>query len=313
MSKSVRVLFVEDDENDALLVVDELERGGLTPIWERVETMEAMRAALDRGKWEIIIADNSLPHFSGAAALALAQQVDPDLPYILISGHLREEESVQALRSGARDFISKRNMARLVPAIVRELREAEVRRERRHVQEQLREEQDHKLEFHRRLILAATNDKLVITEPGEIERVAGPALKSWEIHSAEDLPALRSDVCAVAVSEGMDERSAGRFAISIGEAIANAVRHAGGGSASLHRRSDGLMFVISDKGTGIADLSLPEVALRQGYSTAGTLGMGYKIMIRVSDRVYLSSSRTGTTVGILMGLQNAEHGTQTPG
>jgi len=86
MSIPLSVLIVEDYENDALLIVEELENGGIEPVLERVETVEAMKKALDSHAWDIVIADYVLPHFSGIAALELARQRDPDIPFILISG-----------------------------------------------------------------------------------------------------------------------------------------------------------------------------------------------------------------------------------
>ena len=165
--------------------------------------------------------------------------------------------------------------------------------ERKRAEEALKEEQEHKIEFYQRTIAAATDGKLVITERSEIEKMAGPTIASWEIQKPEDLSKVRHGVAEVAGSEGMDETMVGKFVLSTGEAITNAVKHADGGTASLHRMDDNLMLVVSDKGPGIMALSLPEVALKQGYSTAGTLGMGYKVMIGLSDRVYLATGPGG--------------------
>jgi PAS domain S-box-containing protein len=158
----------------------------------------------------------------------------------------------------------------------------------------------HKREFYRRTIMAATEGKLIICEGKEIEHLAGPALESWEITSGEDLSRIRNDVSRYAEADGMDESRVYDFILSIGEATTNAVKHAGGGHASLHKVDDGLMFVIKDRGPGIEALTLPEVALVRGYSTAGTLGMGYKAIISVADKVYLATGPTGTTVAIFM-------------
>ncbi|MHB0911951.1 MAG: ATP-binding protein [Armatimonadota bacterium] len=161
-------------------------------------------------------------------------------------------------------------------------------------------------EFYRRTVTAATNGKLIITDRSEIEKLCGTPLAQWEIRLPTDLPEVRSKVLEIAISEGIEEARAWRFVTAVGEAITNAIKHAGGGRASLHRVSEGLLFVVSDQGPGIPALTLPDVALRRGYSTAGTLGMGYKIMISFGDRICLATGPEGTTVAIEMHLKPEE-------
>ncbi len=137
-SKALRVLIVEDSEDDARLLLNELRRGGYIPEFERVETSAAMKRALAEKQWDIIISDHTLPEFSGLAALAILKESGLDLPFILVSGMIGEEMAVKAMKAGAHDYILKDNFARLAPAIERELREATVRRERRQAMENLR-------------------------------------------------------------------------------------------------------------------------------------------------------------------------------
>jgi PAS domain S-box-containing protein len=176
----------------------------------------------------------------------------------------------------------------------------------RETEEALREEQEHKLEFYRRTIMAATDGKLVITEPAEIRGIAGPAVASWEIHTPEDIKVIRHGVEDIARSAGIEEPRLGQLAVAVGEATTNVVKHAGKGEASLHRTEDALVAIVSDRGPGIPALTLPDVALRPGYSTTGTLGMGYKMMIQFADKVYLATGPEGTTVGIEMKLHPVE-------
>jgi len=122
--------MLEDSADDALLLVRQLRVEGYDPTCERVETAAALRAALSRQSWDVILADYSLPAFSALEALALMQEMHLDLPFIILSGTVNEVTAVSALKAGAHDFITKGNWARLSPAIVRELREAEVRRKR---------------------------------------------------------------------------------------------------------------------------------------------------------------------------------------
>src|SRR5437764_9612552 len=98
-----------------------------------------MQAALDRHTWDLVIGDYSMPEFSGPAALALLRAHDPDTPFIFVSGSMGEDVAVEAMKAGAQDFLTKGNLRRLIPAIERELREAEVRRERRRGQTALLE------------------------------------------------------------------------------------------------------------------------------------------------------------------------------
>jgi signal transduction histidine kinase len=136
--ESLRLLLVEDSEDDALHLLRALRKGGYAPLTERVETPEDMTAALQRGQWDIIISDYVLPRFSGLAALDILRQSGLDLPFIVVSGKIGEEVAVGAMKAGAHDYILKGSLARLAPAVERELREAEVRRKRRRAEEALK-------------------------------------------------------------------------------------------------------------------------------------------------------------------------------
>ena len=137
MSSQLSALIVEDNEQDATLLVRELRRGGYDLRFDRVETPDAMRAALDDRTWDIVLSDYSMPRFSAPAALALVRERNLDLPFIIISGTVGEETAVTSLRAGAHDFIVKGSLARLLPAIAREMREAEIRAEKKKIQQQL--------------------------------------------------------------------------------------------------------------------------------------------------------------------------------
>ncbi|MBI3810727.1 MAG: EAL domain-containing protein [Nitrospirae bacterium] len=139
MNRPLRVLIVEDSEDHTTLLLHELKRGGFDPTFERVETAEAMKAALQRQTWDLILSDNDLPHFNAPAALSRLKESGFDLPFIIVSGHISEEAAVAAMKAGAHDYVMKNNTARLIPAIERELREAEIRRERRRAEEALQE------------------------------------------------------------------------------------------------------------------------------------------------------------------------------
>jgi two-component system, cell cycle sensor histidine kinase and response regulator CckA len=131
MSTELRVLIVEDSEDDELLLLRALRQGGFEPSYLRVETPAAMRAALREQPWEIIISDYVMPQFSALAALRLLADEGLDLPLIIVSGTIGEETAVEAMQAGASDYLMKGNLTRLAPAIRRELNEATGRRERR--------------------------------------------------------------------------------------------------------------------------------------------------------------------------------------
>ncbi len=131
MGKTLRILIVEDSQDDALLVVQELRRSGYEPSFERVDQGPALRAALGAGRWDVVIADYSMPHFSGLAAIAIVREAGFDVPVIVVSGAIGEETAVAAMRAGANDYVMKDRLARLGPAVERELRETEERRGRR--------------------------------------------------------------------------------------------------------------------------------------------------------------------------------------
>jgi two-component system sensor histidine kinase UhpB len=133
----LRLLLVEDSQDDADLLVAELVLAGYDVQGKRVDTAVDMQAALADGVWDLILSDYNLPGFSAEAALALSKAHDPDLPFIVVSGFVGEENAAALMRAGAHDFIVKRPFTRLGPAVERELREAGVRRERRQVQQAL--------------------------------------------------------------------------------------------------------------------------------------------------------------------------------
>lgn len=137
MAQPIRVLLVEDSENDALLVVRELRKGGFDVDWERVFSADSLIHALDRRAWDLIIADYSMPGFKGTEALRLVTARGMDLPFIFVSGTLGEDTAVDAMKSGAHDYLMKGNLRRLVPAIERELREASVRKQSRHMEQRI--------------------------------------------------------------------------------------------------------------------------------------------------------------------------------
>lgn len=131
MGSPLRVLFIEDSEEDMLLLTRELQRGGYDLSSERVDTEAALRAALRKQSWDVVITDYSMPQFGAPGVLAVLKESGIDLPCIIVTGSQGEETAVATMKAGAHDFILKGNLSRLVPAVARELRDAGLRQEQR--------------------------------------------------------------------------------------------------------------------------------------------------------------------------------------
>ena len=174
--QSLRVLMVEDSEDDALLIIRELKKGGYNPVHERVETAAAMKKALQEKQWDIILCDYKIPKFSGAHAIALLQETNIDIPLIIVSGTIGEETALECMRSGAHDYIMKNNLSRLCLAVGRELEEAEVRVQRKRMGEDLEEsENKYRLSFENVTDVIYTIDKdlNILSVSPSVERVLG--------------------------------------------------------------------------------------------------------------------------------------------
>jgi two-component sensor histidine kinase len=131
MPERLRVLLVEDSEEDAMLIERSLRKGSFEVEALRVETRAALLEALDAGGWDVVVSDYNLPGFSGTEALALVRERDEDMPFIVVSGAVGEERAVELMRLGAHDYIMKDSLMRLAPAVEREVAEAHVRRQRK--------------------------------------------------------------------------------------------------------------------------------------------------------------------------------------
>ncbi len=205
MRRALRVLQIEDVEDDAALVQLELRRGGFEPICARVETADAMRAKLREQPWDLVISDFGLPHFNAPSALAVLQEHDLDVPFIIVSGSIAEEVAVLAMKAGAHDYVTKLNLGRLVPAVERELREAVSRRERRHADDERRRAEDR---FH---TVVDSLEGLVFTLDAElrIDGVFGRGLERSGYDSAKVMGRTLRDILGVA-GAAVHERACAR-------------------------------------------------------------------------------------------------------
>lgn len=139
--QTLRVLAIDDSEDDVSLIIRELKRGGYNPHYERVETASAMKKVLQENKWDIILCDYTMPNLDVPSAIALLKETKIDIPLIIVSGNIGEETAVKCMHWGAQDYIMKSNLSRLCPAITREIEEAKNRINKKDVEEKLREEE----------------------------------------------------------------------------------------------------------------------------------------------------------------------------
>ena len=142
MNILVRVLIVDDSDDDAQLIIRQLHNGGCDPKWERVENAEAMEAALERQQWDVILCDYKMPNFSAPVALKILQDKKIDIPLIIVSGAIGEDTAVAAMKTGAHDYLMKDKLAKLVVTIEREMREAKMRQDKKESEEMLKKSEE---------------------------------------------------------------------------------------------------------------------------------------------------------------------------
>jgi diguanylate cyclase (GGDEF)-like protein/PAS domain S-box-containing protein len=167
----LRLLVVEDREDDALLLVHHLESGGFAADWRRVQDEAALVQALEQ-PWDLVLSDYSMPGFNGVRALELVRARDPDVPLIFVSGTIGEETAVEAMHSGAQDYVMKDNLTRLVPAIDRELREARRRRQQRTTDQVLRQLSQAVSQAADSIFISARDGRIEYVNPA-FERLTG--------------------------------------------------------------------------------------------------------------------------------------------
>lgn len=205
MNRALRVMVVDDAEDDATLLVDALRRDGYDVGFERLETAAAMRAALQRQEWDVITSDHSMPQFSAPAALALAlalaTELRPNVPFIIVSAEIDLCLAVSLMKAGARDYVQKNELPRLAPAIARALRDAAMESARQQTRDELnRSEQRYRRLFETAqdgiLILDANTGQIIDVNPFLIdlldyarEEFLGKQL--WEIGAFHDVAESR--------------------------------------------------------------------------------------------------------------------------
>ncbi|MCS1411442.1 MAG: Phosphoserine phosphatase RsbU [Verrucomicrobia subdivision 3 bacterium] len=170
MEKSLKVLIIEDSEFDARVMISVLRLGGYKLTSQRVDTESAFRDALGSGDWDVVLSDYNLPDFQAPDALRILRSTGLDIPFIIISGGIGEDVAVAAMKSGAHDYLMKGQLARLVVAVEREMREAQTRRERLQVEDALRES-----ELRNRLLWENSTDAVLLMDGAGLIHFANPA------------------------------------------------------------------------------------------------------------------------------------------
>ncbi len=252
MGVPLQVLIVDDSDEDAELSMRALQSAGFDVTWRRVETADAMLAALGEKSYDIVLSDYSMPHFSGLAALQLLDDGGYDVPVILLAGTVGEDAAVAAMRAGARDYLLKDHLDRLAGVVERELRDAEVRRGRRQVEAALGESQA----VNRAIVTTAVDGIITIDERGLIQSFNPAAERLFGYAATEVLGRNVSILMPLPYREQHDDYVAHYLQTGVKRII-------GIGREVVGQRQDGTTFPM--------DLAVSEVALGDRRLFAGLI------------------------------------------
>jgi CheY-like chemotaxis protein/two-component sensor histidine kinase len=287
LTEGIRVLLIEDSEDDAILIERELKKGGYNPIIERVWTEEAMKKAFESGTWDLIICDYMLPTFSIEEALDEVKASQRDIPFIIVSGAISEEVAVRMMKAGVHDYLKKDNLTRLVPAIQREIKDAEVRQRRRTAVDALRESEMK----HRMLVKSIRDIVFVLESDGRVSEYYStiglrPDIDSEEMQGkwiGDLMPAEVADLYLVNSDKVLSDRVARSFECLIDD---DTEKHAYWVTLSPHEDGNRIVAVVHD----VSELKMVEEELR-ATSNIATL---YLDILQHDIRNQLQAIKIGT-------------------
>jgi two-component system cell cycle sensor histidine kinase/response regulator CckA len=261
VKKTIHLLLVEDNEDDALLIERVVRKSEYDPEISRVCTAQDLSRALKDETWDAILCDYMMPQFTVLDAMKVIQDSGLDLPFIIVSGAISDETAVEMMKSGAHDYLTKNNLSRLVPALEREIKEAEQRHKRRVAEENLRESERR----HRMLVESITDTVLVLSSDGTITEFYShtPLSENLSIkdHMGKKINAL--------LPENLVERIKPFLAATVQENLKTTFEYPLGGrwySAKVSPHEDGRRVVVVAR--DVTELKEAEEAARQSHAVA---------------------------------------------
>jgi len=274
MDRPLRLLLVEDAEDDAQMLLQSLRSHGFALASEAVDTPAGMRAALERQEWDLIACDYALPHFSARAALALAKELRPGVPFIIVSREIDLNLAVELIKLGAQDYVQIGELIRLGPVVERELRNAALARQRRLAEDKLREGQ----ELFRAIVenvgdlvaVLDTDGRRIYNSPSYRPLFREQDIRQGSISFSEIHPEDRErikDLFRRTVTTGIGERAEFRFVLKDGS-----IRHMESDGRAI-RGPDGKVSKVVVVSRDITELKLLEVRLREMAATDFLTGL----------------------------------------
>ena len=274
MDQPLRLLLVDDAEDDTQMLLQSLRSHGCAVASEAVDTPAGMRAALERQEWDLIACDYALPHFSARAALALAKELRPGVPFIIVSREIDPNLAVELIKLGAQDYVQKSELIRLGPVVEREVRNAALTRQRRLAEDKLRESQ----ELFRAIVenvgdlvaVLDTDGRRIYNSPSyrplfREQDIRQGSISFLEIHP-EDRERIK-ELFRRTVMTGIGERAEFRFVLKD-----SSIRHMESDGRAI-RGPDGKVSKVVVVSRDITELKLLEVRLREMAATDFLTGL----------------------------------------